>query len=572
MKRNPILNLNVHRKIDKDVDLHKIVDLLSLVLALTAMGSIVYYITGPARGFFHTDCTDSVYWAYASVESGLPISHDFVYAAILPFGSNLWFVPLVRVLGLTYTAHIAGMVIFAVLFFSALVFLSSRLQLQGAWRSLFFTSMIILLSGSDKLREIMWGHVIYYSLSILFVLVGLALIIDYYSGKHKWKPLIFLAILTAGVATDNAQLIALYLIPLLGAIWLERFFDADAQWSDTLTRKTKILTVTMIGMTIVGLGALFVMKNFGRIRADHANLFSTYFDSEKWPENASRVIPHLLSLFGISVPAGTAYTSAISAVNFIGIVCLLIIMIVPFALFSVYRKIENRSLKIILWVHALTSFILVFLAITGVVGIYNWRLTPMIGTAVLSTVFGLKWLYDERESMAKKEEADRSHFHSGGTGKLLSFSSVRKRFVTVCVGILIVHICFTIGFIGRMPWNYGRDNDLHRNLAFLEAHRLEYGFATFWNSEAITLLSDSEIRVRCIEIFDNEVQYRAYQNDERWFENQPGIERYFLLLTADEYERVELVPSWEQLVEEVMETETGDYVIVFSQNPWQYKE
>lgn len=119
-----------------------------------------------------------------------------------------------------------------------------------------------------------------------------------------------------------------------------------------------------------------------------------------------------------------------------------------------------------------------------------------------------------------------------------------------------------------MPPNYGSDSDIQRNIAFLKAHQLEYGFATFLNSATTTVLSDNEIRVRRFEIFDNKPSYWDWQNSPLWFEDQPGIDRYFVLLSADEYESVVLPQSWKDLVEEVLETGTGYYVIVFSGNPW----
>jgi hypothetical protein len=571
MKKDPMPGFR--QSMNKDVDINKLIQWMSFILALAAIGSILFFIIGPARGYFHSDCADSIYWANASVESGLPLSRDFSYAAILPFGSNLWLIPLVAMFGLTYATHVAGMVIFAVLFIAALAFLTLRLELKGAWRNFFIAGMLVLLSGSVKLREIMWGHVIYYSLSILFTIVGLALVLDIYSDKHKWRPLIGLAILTAGVATDNVQLVGLCLIPLLGGIWLERFFDADMKWNDPFTQKAKKVTVVMLAATFIGLGVLFLLTDFGRIRADHAAAFSTYSEPEQWVENASKILPHFLTLFGVSLKAGTSYVSPSSVINFIRIIGLLVILILPMSLFLVYRKIGNRSLKIMLWVHALTSMLVLFLAATGFIGRYNWRLTPILGTAVMTSIYGLKWLFEEKEmgrSLAEKgnDEAERSSSESLDR----RVPPIRKRIGTVCILILILQMCVTIGVIGTMSPNYGRENDIHRNIAFLRSHQLEYGFATFLNSATMTILSDNEIRVRHTEIFDNKLSYWDWQNDPKWFEDQPGIDRYFIMLSADEYEHVVLSESWKSLIEEVMETETGHYVIVFRENPWNHED
>jgi hypothetical protein len=375
------------------------------------------------------------------------------------------------------------------------------------------------------------------------------------------------------VATDNVQLVGLCLIPLLGGIWLERFFDADMKWNDPFTQKAKKMTAVMLTATVVGFFVLILLTDFGGIRAGHAEAYSTYSDPEQWGGNASKILPHLLTLFGVSLKGGTSYVSPSSVINFIRIISLLVILILPMTLFLVYRKIGNRSLKIMLWVHALTSMLIFFLAATGLVGLFNWRLTPMMGTAVMTAIYGLKWMFEAREKSNLGIDKDLIIAkQSGGESQDRPISPIRKRISVICISILALQICVTIGVIGTIPPNYGRGNDIHRNIAFLKAHQLEYGFATFLNAATTTVLSDNEIRVRRTEIFDNKLTYWDWQNDPKWFEDQPGIDRYFLLLSADEYKSIILPPSWETLIEEVLETETGHYVIVFRENPWNHED
>ena len=57
------------------------------VLLVVALGLVAYYIICPAKGEFHADCTDTIYWAKATFDSGKLISPDFSYACLLPFGA-----------------------------------------------------------------------------------------------------------------------------------------------------------------------------------------------------------------------------------------------------------------------------------------------------------------------------------------------------------------------------------------------------------------------------------------------------------------------------------------------------
>ncbi|MBQ8448612.1 MAG: hypothetical protein IJX27_06760 [Clostridia bacterium] len=91
---------------------------LSALFAIAALAAVIYYIICPAQGYFHSDCTDSLYWAEAAAESGKVFNPDFFYAGLLPFSAQLWLVPLIHIFGVTMAVHTAGMVIFALLFFA----------------------------------------------------------------------------------------------------------------------------------------------------------------------------------------------------------------------------------------------------------------------------------------------------------------------------------------------------------------------------------------------------------------------------------------------------------------------
>ena len=100
---------------------------LPLLLILLSFAVVVYYILGPAEGYFHSDCTDTLLWAQASYDSGKLISNNFNYAALLPFGGNLLMLPFIPIFGVSMTTHNIGMVLFAVLFFLSLYALARSL-------------------------------------------------------------------------------------------------------------------------------------------------------------------------------------------------------------------------------------------------------------------------------------------------------------------------------------------------------------------------------------------------------------------------------------------------------------
>ena len=90
-----------------------------------------------------------------------------------------------------------------------------------------------------------------------------------------------------------------------------------------------------------------------------------------------------------------------------------------------------------------------------------------------------------------------------------------------------------------MPHDYKKDEGLQGVSSFLEANGMTYGYATFWNAQAITVLSDSKVKVRNIDIDETgEIASNPYQSQSTWFKPQPEPQTYFLLLTDWEYSQL----------------------------------
>ena len=147
----------------------------------------------------------------------------------------------------------------------------------------------------------------------------------------------------------------------------------------------------------------------------------------------------------------------------------------------------------------------------------------MLGTAVLATFAMLKyWL-------------------SGVSHD----SYVPKRAVAVVISVIAVCSAFNFSTVASMPYNYGHNNDLHKLTQKLEEMGLERGYATFWRSQAITLLSDSKVKTMMV-LADEDlgVVTDYYQNSKKWYEDDEGTDRYFVLLSLSENATVEKCDEW----------------------------
>ena len=162
--------------------------------AFAAIGSVLWYILCPSAAFFHSDCSDTIFWAQASYDGKTLFNPEFGYAAILPFGGTLIMWPLVALFGVSMTAHRLGMVIFSLIFFGGIYLLSRALKFSESLSLTAVGLTALILCSSEKMREIFYEHVIYYSISVVIICVLLALHVHFTENINSYgkKRRIFL--------------------------------------------------------------------------------------------------------------------------------------------------------------------------------------------------------------------------------------------------------------------------------------------------------------------------------------------------------------------------------------------
>ena len=105
---------------------------------------------------------------------------------------------------------------------------------------------------------------------------------------------------------------------------------------------------------------------------------------------------------------------------------------------------------------------------------------------------------------------------------------------------------------------------------FLVENGLEYGYAEFWTAQATTVIADSKVKVRSIEISRKEgISAYTYQSNIYWFSDQDGVNEYFIALTEDEYSKASASGQWAELSPHISrELSCGEFrILVFSVNP-----
>ncbi len=488
----------------------------SLFIFLISIGLVLYYIWGLARSEFHSDCTDTLYWAEAAMQGKGLINPDFEYATIMPFGGNLFMQLWLPFFGVTMLTHSLGMTTFLVVFTAALFWLMHELRWSLPWRFIGVGGMLMALSAGEKIREIFWGHIIYYSLGMLFLLIGLSLVLHiYHLHEKKQTPavqcqtLIFLVLLAAMFTiccTNSTTAIALFALPILAALFCERFLDHTR----SLTDQKNILGGLMLLLCLTGVIAGLLLGKW--IAGDsvplYANAYSYFTEPESWWEHLEGLPLAFLNLIGLNAEPYT-FLASFSGVNIIiQIFYAGMLVVLPVAALFSYRKIMDTGLRMLIWAHFTSTAFILIGYICGMLNTANWRLSPVIVTGFLVSMAFLRELYLKTE--------------------------VRR------LGILLLlpigYYCLQSAWgILRMPADAYLENATYKLSEYLQTQGLTYGYATFWNSQAITVQSDSQCQVRTVSIDEEDgLSINTYQSNITWYEDQPGQEEYFLLMSAYE--------------------------------------
>ncbi len=491
-------------------------DILSGAFLLVAVVTVIYYMFGPSEGYLHSDCVDTMTWAGATIDSGKLFSTSFYYPYLLPFGATFFVYPFMLVFGFTMLAFRLAMLTFMIVLSLAIYFTARGMQWNRKTALTAVAVELITVSSSNKLRELFWEHIIHYSLGALlaFVLLALtfALIKKYIDSNYNLfadKKAVVLSILvfiwSFFNAFDGLTTLALSSIPIIGSIFIVVLLDNK---NKIISKENSDMYLTFLIIAIATvLGTVVFSKISSGIETSYGDAYSVISDSSEWSNNILKFLSQWTSLLGATYKSGESITSGENIMAAIKMAGSLVIFLVPvFALF-LYGKL-NKYERIFLIFHWLMTGFILYGYVFGNLSSVNWRLSPIICSAVVVNVMVWKCLWTE--------------FNLQRAAVLFS-------------SLVILSSAVTVGQIAKMPADYGRDNDHHKAIELLEKNNLTYGYATYWNANILTLLSSSEVKVRDVNLDQDQPRNGWLNCDRLWYEDQPGQDKYFFLLTVSEY-------------------------------------
>ena len=165
-------------------------------------------------------------------------------------------------------------------------------------------------------------------------------------------------------------------------------------------------------------------------------------------------------------------------------------------------------LKLWVWIHWAVSAVVLTGFIFGILAAAEWRIIPMLGTAIIVCILFLFWTFSEASDMSR--------------------ISVLLMIPVIAAGILS---CTNVIEIKKDDY---KNNTQYQLADFLESENVTKGYSTFWNANSITVITDAKIKVRDIYVDENGARRRTYQSSKRWYNNDPLQKEYFLLIDSDE--------------------------------------
>ncbi len=498
----------------------------TIILILFSLFLIGYYTLFPSRGFFHSDTSDTLIWAEASVESHSLFNPDFSYACLLPFGTSLIMTALIPFTGVTMTTHVIGMLIFFLLFAGSLILMLRNMGVGWGWTSITLFLTLMLCSGSEKLREIFWGHTIYYSLGVFFIFTGLSLVFRYLhvterppeNHNQKKKRLLRIILLTLLIliwfiltCSDQIIAITIFALPVIGAVFCERWFD---QHSKILSWKN-FHSLVLILVMIIGMIGGYLLTNIlaNGIRAAYEEAYSAYSDMATWADHAQLFPTAWLSLLGANMQDNEPLMSLKSIKNLLIVITGILLLLLPVIALFCWNQIQDANYKILLLTYWFMTILIMMGYIMGKLSVANWRLSPIVSMSAVVSILFLRWACSQL--------------------------SWKRMGILLLLPVMIVSICNS-GIILSMKKDNTQDNYLYALSDELKAHGLNYGYATFWRANGLTIVSDSAIKCRSVDITDTKGCYiRYYQCNKNWYEDQENQQQYFLLMTPSESKDLE---------------------------------
>ncbi len=474
---------------------------------------VLFYLYKRCRGEFNADFTDTILWADAAVRSGKYCNPDYWYAYFLPFSGIPIMIPIVKIFGLSYFSHQLGMTVFLFIFAAAL-FIFFRAADCSTGESFGLSGLtLIFMCASSVTRMIFYGHIIHYSLVIVFMCISFCflkrstLFADTASDRSSKRAKIYTAVIAVWLmlcCTNGMATLILYFAPFVGCLILERYLDKRP-----ITYPGDRSLIHTIAIFAAGGLAGYIIKMIFFASSEYEDSITALLPDDGWVWKQSPFLLEWIKVLTGNSP-GDVQMMTFRGIDILGMYFFaVVILIVPAIAAITYRKITNRMLRLLVLYYWLMFATTMLTYSVSYALVSNWRLAGLVCAAVITTLLYTLYMIKSR---------------------------LYLRWFIPLIPVFAVCAMLCMLSVKNLPSALNA-NETDQLIEIYRENGLTRGYASsFWNStNSANVLSDGEIIVSPIFIYpDGSYEVRRYQSEPAGYADVPGVDRYFVVVDSSD--------------------------------------
>jgi len=513
--------------------------LAAFLLAINFVLLVVFLFVS-YKGIFHSDSAVRVLLAQEMHDTGrfFPAGWNYVNKDLMILFAQLGVWPLQFFYEGSYTLYAVTGVAVAVLILGSVWWFTGLLG-GSTWQRVL--ALAVLAGGvSAGIEEDIFGQAAY---GILLMLSCLITVLTWKSmtalpqRRPVWWALLF--VLVALCTWSNPQrAAATYLLPLYCGL---AAYLWGGDWKPRLRASVPVVAATVLGFAIgagLSVWTLTQVNNSAGVGAAH------WLDFNAMATNIVHTAHGLVALLG-GVPAGggnvISAPGIYAALRLLAAVILLVLM--GRKVVALCRSASPQARFVGGMVAGLAACFL-FLHVTTTVADMNDPVSVARYLAPATTLALLLVICSPLQSASRL-----GALLVVGLSLLLATNSVVR---------------FNPGSMIHPAWQNPQRDAL---VAELKAMGLQYGYATYWNAGALTVLSGGDVKIRQVEVFNGLPVPMRHLSSDHWYEPEAWQGETFLLLTDTEVASINWGTLTHYAGQPIRQARIGDkQVFVFKQN------
>ena len=486
---------------------------------LVNLGFLIGYLFVEYRNDIHSDSAMKVLLAreIVSTKDYFPDDWNYVNSDLFVLFGHTFVLPVLGFLPAGFVAHAISGLISAILILSGVWFLSGISHIGLTRRFAVVAVMAAGISGflaENLYGQASYGPTLYFSLFILFS--TWKAITTTSQGYGAWVAL--LGVLVCLAFWANPQRALVYQgIPLLGALLLSELNRSEPR--SLTTRKRLSVTVSVIGVAILLGGGLHVVTVAG-VNVVPGASEARWLSFDQMLINMQFVMKGYLAVLGGLPTAGSEVVSLTGVLEATRLaLALALSVLIPIAVVRAIRQ-GALFLSFLGWYAALGfALSLFFYVFTTLPDMSD----PVQSSRYLVPTMVLLLLAFLMQPLSPKRNPTQSLF-------------VLWVFV-VLGGSAIPALYWSDLSSGRMTLGHHEvRNDL---LGLLTGKGLAYGYGTYWNAGALSVLSNESVLVRQIHFHNGIPVPMRHLSSNRWYRPSAWEGQTFLLVDSDELQHLD---------------------------------